>query len=46
VILFVCWFIFAGKEAIKIGPLTEEENFIEKSHPSMIIENIMKDNFT
>jgi hypothetical protein len=29
-----------------IGPLTEEEVFIDKNHPSTIIANIMKDNFT
>ena len=46
VILFMCWFIFATKQAMLIGPLTEEESFIDKSHPSTIITNIIKDNFT
>jgi len=46
VFVFTCWFIFAAKQAIKIGPLTEEENFIDKNHPSTIIADIMKDNFT
>ena len=46
VILFTCWFIYAGKQAMLIGPLTEEESFIDKNHPSTIITNIIKNNFT
>ena len=29
-----------------IGPLTEEEAFTDETHPSTIITNIIKDNFT
>jgi hypothetical protein len=46
VIIFVVWFSFAGSKAMLIGPLTEEENFIDPTHPSFIIANIVKENFT
>jgi hypothetical protein len=46
VIIFVIWFAFAGSKAMLIGPLTEEEDFVDPSHPSTIISNIMKNNFS
>jgi len=34
VILFAIWFAYAGSKAALIGPLTEEEAFIDPNHPS------------
>lgn len=44
--LFVIWLAIACIFASKIGPLTEEEEFIPKYHPNVRVWTIFRENFT
>ena len=44
--VFFIWLCFAGFFASKIGPLTEEEEFIPKYHPNVRVWTIFGENFT